>query len=152
MNPSRALSLLALTALPFAADASEEGDRADVSRLDVEYQAAVKRNDADTMARILHEGFILVLGDGRTFSRKELLDSARSREVVYEIQDEKPGSQTVRVYGDTAIVTALLVLKGISAGRPLDRQLWFSDTYVRTKSGWKYAFGQASLPLPAEKR
>ena len=152
MKSSRGLSLLALTALPFAADASEEGDRAEVSRLDVKYQAAVKRNDADTMGGILHEGFILVLGDGRTFSRKDLLDSARSREVVYEMQDEKPGSQTVRVYGDTAIVTALLVLKGISAGKPFDRQLWFSDTYVRTKSGWKYAFGQASLPLPAEKR
>jgi hypothetical protein len=24
----------------------------------------------------------------------------------------------------------------------------FSDTYVRTPSGWRYVFGQASLPLP----
>ena len=27
-------------------------------------------------------------------------------------------------------------------------KLWFSDTYVRTPDGWKYAFGQVSLPLP----
>ena len=27
-------------------------------------------------------------------------------------------------------------------------KLWFSDTYVRTKGGWRYAFGQASLRLP----
>ena len=33
---------------------------------------------------------------------------------------------------------------------PFDKKLWFSDTYVRTADGWKYAFGQASLPLPAD--
>jgi len=28
-----------------------------------------------------------------------------------------------------------------------DRKFWFSDTYVRTSAGWKYVFGQSSLPL-----
>jgi hypothetical protein len=28
--------------------------------------------------------------------------------------------------------------------------LWFSDTYVRTQRGWRYAFGQASIALPEE--
>lgn len=27
-------------------------------------------------------------------------------------------------------------------------KLWFSDTYVRSRSGWKYVFGQSSIPLP----
>jgi hypothetical protein len=35
-------------------------------------------------------------------------------------------------------------------GKSFDRKLWFSDTYVRTKAGWRYAFGQASLALPSE--
>ncbi len=29
-------------------------------------------------------------------------------------------------------------------------RVWFSDTYLRTPRGWRYAFGQASLPLPKE--
>ena len=33
-------------------------------------------------------------------------------------------------------------------GKLADRTLWFSDTYVRTAQGWRYAFGQASLALP----
>jgi len=37
---------------------------------------------------------------------------------------------------------------GVRKGQAFDRKLWFSDTYVRTKSGWRYVFGQASLPLP----
>lgn len=30
----------------------------------------------------------------------------------------------------------------------VEYNLWFSDVYVRTASGWRYVFGQASLPLP----
>jgi ketosteroid isomerase-like protein len=70
--------------------------------------------------------------------------------IDYEIQDEEPGTQTVRVIGDTAVVTALLRLKGTQDGAAFDRRLWFSDTYVRTPEGWKYFFGQASLMLPEE--
>jgi len=120
-----------------------------VAGLDTEYQAAVKRNDAGTMARILDDRFVLVLGDGRTESKADLIEEARKQAIAYEQQDEEAGTQTVRVFGDTAVVTAKLWVKGRRAGAAFDRKLWFSDTYVRTPGGWKYAFGQASLPLPA---
>jgi hypothetical protein len=67
---------------------------------------------------------------------------------VYEHQEEDPGTQTVRVSGDTAVVTARLWVKGVTRNAPFDRRLWFSDVYVRTPQGWRYFFGQASLPLP----
>jgi ketosteroid isomerase-like protein len=118
--------------------------------LDLAYQAAVKRNDADAMDKILHENFILVLGNGLVVSREDLLESARKKEIEYEIQDEDPGTQIVRVWGDTAVVTARLYIKGTKGGQPLTRRLWFSDTYVRTPAGWRYAFAQASLALPTE--
>jgi ketosteroid isomerase-like protein len=133
-----------------AAAATSADDSATVSKLDVAYQAAVKRNDADAMANILDENFVLVVGSGAVFSRDNLLQGARNKDVIYEKQDEEPGSQTVRLYGDTAVVTAKLWLKGTAAGKPFERKLWFSDTYVRRPDGWRYAFGQASLPLPPE--
>jgi hypothetical protein len=74
---------------------------------------------------------------------------ARTRLIVYEHQVEDPGTQTVRLYGeDTAIVTARLYIKAVREGEPIEFRLWFSDTYVRTPNGWRYAFGQASTPLP----
>ena len=33
-------------------------------------------------------------------------------------------------------------------GKPFDFEVWFSDTYVRTPDGWRYAFGQAGQHLP----
>lgn len=119
-----------------------------VARLDTEYQAAVKANDADTMDRILADDFVLVIGNGKTFSKADLLKSAREKTAIYEHQEEL--EQKVRVWGDTAVVTALLWITGTSEGKTFERKLWFSDTYVKTAKGWRYVLGQASLPLPPE--
>jgi ketosteroid isomerase-like protein len=127
---------------------SPEGDAAEVAALDTRYQAAVEANDADTMERILADDFVLVLGNGKVYTKPELLEEARSRSITWEEQREIDGSQKVRVWGDTAVVTAKLRVKGSQAGKAFDRKLWFSDTYVRTASGWRYVFGQASLALP----
>lgn len=132
------------------AQASPEADRQAVAALDTEFQAAVKHNDAATIDRIQHPDMVLVLGDGRVFTKADHIQAARDGKIVYEIQDEEPGTQFVRVHGDTAVVTALLRIKGTNEGAPFDRRLWFSDTYVRTPGGWKYFFGQASLRLPDE--
>jgi ketosteroid isomerase-like protein len=129
---------------------SPEDDRRTVAALDVEFQAAVKHHDAVTIDRIQHPDMILVLGDGRIHTKADHLAAARDRTIEYEIQDEEPGTQTVRVLGDTAVVTALLRLKGTQSGVAFDRRLWFSDTYVRTTEGWRYFFGQASLMLPED--
>ena len=121
-------------------------DKASVAALDTEYQAAVKANDAATMDRILADDFILVTGRGAVFTKEDLLTSARDKEVIYEHQEDT--EQTVRIWGDTAVITALLWQKGTNNGKPFDDKLWFSDTYIRTPTGWRYAFGQASIPLP----
>jgi uncharacterized protein (TIGR02246 family) len=131
------------------AGGSVDSDRRQVARLDLEFQAAVKSNDADTMARILHPDMVLILGDGRVNTREEQLRESRDKVITYEVQDEDPGTQTVRVHGDTAVVTARLWTKGTTGGKSFDRRLWFSDVYIRTATGWRYYFGQASLHLPA---
>lgn len=146
--PFSILLIAGLTGI--AALAAPNADRDAVAKIDRNYQDAVKRNDAEAMQKILHPDFRLVLGDGRRFGRDDLLNDARRGRFIYELQDEVPDSQSVMVWGDTAIVTAKLRLKGLNDGKPFDRTLWFSDTYVRTDRGWRYLFGQASLPLPAE--
>jgi uncharacterized protein (TIGR02246 family) len=129
-------------------NASSEEDAKTVAALDTKYQAAVKSNDAAAMDQILADDFVLVNGRGKVSNKADLIESARKKEVTYERQDEELGTQKVRVRGDTAVVTALLWIKAVQGGKPIDYKLWFSDTYVRTPAGWRYVFGQASLPLP----
>jgi ketosteroid isomerase-like protein len=117
-----------------------------VAALDTEYQAAVKINDASTMNRILGDDFSLVTGSGKTYTKADMVNDAKGAATRYERNDED--IQTVRVWGNTAVVTAKLWEKGTTDGQSFDRRFWFSDTYVRTLGGWKYVFGQSSLPLP----
>ena len=125
--------------------ASATADQKAVAALDTEYQAAVQRNDAATMDRLLADDFVLVNGTGRVFTKADLLAEARSQNMVYERQEDT--DQVVRVWGDTAVITALLWVKGAEKGKPLEYKLWFSDVYVRTPAGWRYVFGQAAQPL-----
>lgn len=141
------VAMLLLLAMPSAIpNARLNNDESTVATLDTEYQAAVKKNDAVTMDRILADDFVLVTGKGRTQTKADLLKEASAKTMIYEHQEDF--NQTVRIWGNTAIVTALLWAKGSNNGKPFEYRLWFSDTYVRTSKGWRYVFAQASLPLP----
>jgi ketosteroid isomerase-like protein len=126
--------------------ASEQDVAKAVAGLDEQFQAAVKANEAEAMDKILADDFILVGGSGRVFDKQDSLSEARSGTIVYEHQEDT--ERTVRVWGDTAVVTAKLWIKGLSAGKPIDYSVWFSDTYMRRSQGWRCVFRQASLPLP----
>jgi ketosteroid isomerase-like protein len=146
MKPTLMYAAAGVLLLLAGAGHSAEDDRKIVADLDTRYQAAVKNHDAAMMDRILADDFILVTGKGVVHTKAELLAEARSTDVVYEHQEDT--QQTVRLWGSTAVVTALLWVKGTDQGTPFDYKLWFSDTYVRMPAGWRYVFGQASLPLP----
>jgi ketosteroid isomerase-like protein len=148
MRPRIVLVGLLLAVAGNAVRADSAADEKAVAALDTQYQAAVKVNDADTMDRILADDFVVVLGSGQIYTKSDLLNMARTKRVQYEHQEESV--QTVRVWSDTAVVTAKLWLKGVDQGKPFDWHVWFSDTYVRTPSGWRYVHGQASLPLPSD--
>ena len=125
-----------------------EEDKKAVYGLDVQYQAAVERNDAETIERIHHPEMVLVLSNGTVLTGKQLEKAARDKSRTYEQQVVVDDSRVVRVVGDTAVVTAKLWLKGKRAtGEAFDYKVWFSDTYVRTPTGWRYFFGQAGAPL-----
>lgn len=130
---------------------SPASDERTVAALDVAFQAATKANDVAGIDSILAPDYVLVLGDGRTQTKADLLNEAREKTATYEHQEDT--NRTVRVWGNTAVVTALLWGKGTTrSGKSFDKHLWFSDTYVRSASGWHYVFAQASLPLPVTPR
>jgi ketosteroid isomerase-like protein len=126
-------------------DPPSSNDSDAIKDLDRRYQKAVQANDAATMDKLLADDFMLVTGSGKAYSKADLLAEARGGRIHYDQQDDE--NQTVRIWGDTAVITAKLTAKGSESGKPFGYQVWFSDTYVKTPSGWKYVFGQSSLPL-----
>ena len=97
------------------------------------YQRAYPRCSA-----ALSEG--RVLGLAATVMRLTYYNNGRMRSA-------KVGSSTM-TYVDNALGQRIKK----SGGSPRAVQQWFSDTYVRTPGGWRYVFGQLSLPMPKDSR
>src|SRR6266566_3758456 len=121
-------------------------DAQTVAALDTMYQAAVKANDIGIMDRILADDFVLVTDRGVSLTKADLIKEARGKRTIYEHQEEEEGTQNVRIWRDTAVVTALLRIKGTRDQNPFDYKVWLNETYVRTPTGWRYVFGQALKP------
>ena len=100
------------------------------------------------MDQILADDFVFVTDRGVSLTKADLIKEAREKRTIYENQEEEEGTQKVRVWRDTAVVTALLRVKGTRDQNPFDYKVWISETYVRTATGWRYVMGQASMQSP----
>lgn len=73
-------SLAMLASVGVIADSA--ADEKTVAALDTEYQAAVKNNNAATMDRILADNFDVTLGTGKSYSKADLLNMARTADPI----------------------------------------------------------------------
>lgn len=123
-----------------------DDDARAIAALDSEYHSAVKTNDAATIDRILADDFMLVRSAGRNVSKTDLLKQARDKQAKYERHEVEEGTQKVRVWHDTAVVTETVWIKGSEGGRPVDEKMSLTATYARTPNGWRYVAAQATSP------
>ena len=121
-------------------------DAQTIAKLDAVYQAAVKANDITIMDELLADDFVLVTDRGVSLTKSDLINEAREKRTIYEHQEVEQGTQKVRIWRDTAVVTALLRIKGTRDQNPFDYKIWLNETFVRTPTGWRYVFGQALKP------
>ena len=76
-----------------------EADQKTVADLDIQYQAAVERNDAEGMARIHHDNMTLVISNGTVITGEQLEQAARDKVRTYERQvvvDDAPSCCAAR--------------------------------------------------------
>ena len=128
------------------ASAGEQDCPNNVAELDTAFQAAVKTNDVATIDRLLPDSYILVSDLGDVASKADLVNEARQGKYLYVHQEDS--RQTVRTWGHTAVLTALLWAEGTTAGRHFNVKVWFSDTYVCSRHSWRYVFGQVGTHIP----
>jgi ketosteroid isomerase-like protein len=119
-------------------------DEQTVGRLDILYHSAVKANDAAILDEILADDFVLETDGGDSLTKADFIKEAQEKRTIYEDEEVEKGTQKVRIWRDTAVVTALLKIKGSRDQTPFDYKVWVTETYVRTPTGWRYVFGQAS--------
>ncbi len=105
---------------------------------------ATLAGDSAAVAQIEDAGFVRTDAQGNAVGREDELKDLEAHSVEYSGCENREPS--VRVDGDTAVVSGVRLLEGVSGDVPFKRMLRFSDTFVRRPDGWKAVKAQ-SAPL-----
>jgi ketosteroid isomerase-like protein len=121
---------------------NQEQTVAELTRLDAEFQRAVGAKDVAAVAKFLADDYILVTASSRIMTKQELLEEVAPAGLTWEMNASREVS--VRVYGDTAIVTALLEQKGVDNNERFDSPVRYTDTWLRENGTWRQIAAHAS--------
>ncbi|RYD15160.1 MAG: nuclear transport factor 2 family protein [Lysobacteraceae bacterium] len=117
-------------------------DGARVIEIDRRMQRAFVDRDLATLRGILTDDYVLVASTGEERTRDTVIAEVASPDVRWEVNEAR--GATVRVHGDTAVLVANLRQKGIDHGKPFDRSVKFSTTWIRVGHVWRNVHAHAS--------
>lgn len=112
-------------------------DERRVRRLEQELIEAFRRNDADSLDRIMAADFVFTDPRGASFTKERWLEDLASGAFAFE--SIEIGDVRVRLAGDTALVTGLVTLKARSRAGGYNGQFGVIDVYMKREKGWQLA-------------
>jgi ketosteroid isomerase-like protein len=109
----------------------------DVLRREQELAQAMVKNDAEAIGRLLTDDWIIVDPDGGIIERARFLAVIQSGALTHEMMESD--DMRVRIYGNTAIVTALTTTNGRFNGHAFTTQERATDVFVQENGRWQCA-------------
>ena len=154
-NKSLVLLLASVAALPaFAAGqiamhprpSMQSGEQEVVRQIvDMERQAkeASLRRDPDFVQRNLAEDYVAITPLGQVTTKQDTLSARKSGQLRYQAIDVS--DMLVRVYGETAVVTARADVKGRQLGEDFSGPYRYTRVWVRHNGHWQAVSYQATV-------
>ncbi len=109
-------------------------------KLEDEFARAVAGNDADALDGLLANDWIIVEPDGSIIDKARFLGVIRSGALSHESMEST--DLRVRLYGNTAVVTALTTTKGKFMGQDFASCERATDIFVKQTDRWQCVFTQ----------
>jgi len=109
-------------------------------KLEDEFARAVAGNDADALDGLLANDWIIVEPDGSIIDKARFLGVIRSGALSHESMEST--DLRVRLYGNTAVVTALTTTKGKFMGQHFASCERATDIFVKQTDRWQCVFTQ----------
>jgi ketosteroid isomerase-like protein len=128
------LVLLGTTSLFVSAQENDPAVQSKIIALEKAWNQAYKIGDTKALDALLDDAIVLVNDDGSVQSKKEFLVSVHATNA--QEQQVAPESMSVRVFGNTAIASGVLKVKGVENGKPYTRREQFVDTWVNKGGRW----------------
>ena len=133
--------------LPAQSD-SEASTKSKIVALEKLWNQAYKSGDIKALDSILDDGIVLVNDDGSVQTKAEFLASVKSSAPQASAQQQQvaPEAFVVRVYGDVAVATGVMRVKGVEGGKAYNRRERFVDTWLY-KHGSLVCVGTDATPV-----
>jgi len=130
------LLVLACVPGPFvrAQDTSDPAVQSKIIALEKAWNQAYKIGDIKALDALLDNAVVLVNDDGSVQTKAEFLAGVRATNS--QEQQVAPESMSVRVFGDTAIASGVMRVKGVEGGKSYSRREQFVDTWVSKGGKW----------------
>jgi ketosteroid isomerase-like protein len=115
-------------------------DREELLALEKAWGQAFVRNDAEAIGRHVAQDWTIITPEGNVLDGSIFLGFIRSGDLTHEVMDFADTS--VRVYGDTAVVTAQATTRGRFKGHPFSESERSTDIFVKQVGEWKCVLTQ----------
>ena len=111
-------------------------------KLEKQFAAAISKNDPEAIERLVTDDWIIINADGGIIDRERFFEVIKSGTLTHETMESD--DMRVRVYGDSAVVSALTRSKGKFMGQEFTTQERSTDVFVKRGGQWRCVLTQLS--------
>jgi ketosteroid isomerase-like protein len=126
-----------------AVDAADQELIREIVDLERQAKEASLRRDAEFSQRSLADDYVAITPLGQVTTKQETIGARRSGQLRYEAMNIT--DMVVRVYGDTAVVTARADVKGHQLGEDFSGPYRYTRVWVRRSGRWQTVSYQATV-------
>jgi ketosteroid isomerase-like protein len=127
---------------------TEHEDEAELVSVGDAWAAAIVANDAGRIAGFMADDWVIVSDTGIS-AREDFLAVVRSGDLTHSAMD-RAGDARIRVYGDTAVLTARVTNTAHHLGRRFDADEWTTDVFVRREGRWLCVLSHITPASPGQ--
>jgi len=104
-------------------------------KLENAFAEAIVNNDLESIRRLVTDDWIIIDPNGEIVDRTRFFEVIKSGVLTHDMMKSK--DSRVRVYGDSAVVTAVTRTKGKFMGHDFSTQERATDVFVKRDGRWQ---------------
>ena len=104
-------------------------------KLEKAFAAAIVKNDLEGIGRLVADDWIIVDPNGEIVDRTRFFEVIKSGALTHDVMESE--DFRVRVYGDSAVVTAITSSKGKFMGQEFSTRERATDVFVKREGRWQ---------------
>jgi ketosteroid isomerase-like protein len=104
-------------------------------KIENKFAEAIVRNDLEGIGRLVADDWIIIEPDGGIVDRARFFEVIKSGALTHEMMESE--DLRVRVYGDSAVITAVTRSKGTFMRQEFSTQERATDVFVRRDERWQ---------------